>query len=164
MGWNSSGRESEQSGDAELHRHIHFTSLASYRATLIGIQNGLTPAEIRASGGGASQFTLAAGNPLASINQADYGFFLQDDWRVASNLLLSGGLRYEGQNHVHDWTDLGPRLSLAWAPGARKGAASKNVIRVGFGMFYDRLSESLTLDAIRQNGVRQQQYLINNPD
>lgn len=141
-----------------------FTSLASYRATLLGIQNGLTPSEIRAAGGGASQFTLAAGNPLAAVNQADYGFFLQDDWRISSNLLLSGGLRYEQQTHVHDWSDLGPRLSLAWAPGTRKGAASKNVIRAGFGMFYDRLSESLTLDALRQNGIRQQEFLIRNPD
>jgi len=74
-----------------------FTSLVSYRATLLGIQNGLTASEIRTAGGGASQFTLAAGNPLATVNQADYGFFLQDDWRISRNLLLSGGLRYERQ-------------------------------------------------------------------
>jgi hypothetical protein len=141
-----------------------FTSLASYRATLIGIQQALTPAQIRAMGGGASQFTLSAGDPLASVTQFDYGFFAQDDWRIAPNLTLSGGLRYEAQTHVHDATDLGPRISLAWAPGAKKGSPSKNVIRAGFGIFYDRLAENLTLDAIRQNGIQQQRYLIRNPD
>jgi hypothetical protein len=141
-----------------------FTSLDSYRTTLLGIQNGLTPAAIRSAGGGASQFSLAAGDPLASVDQFDFGFFAQDDWRIASNLTLSGGLRYEAQTHVGDRSDFGPRLGMAWAPGAKKGAASKNVIRGGFGMFYDRLSESLTLDALRQNGIRQQQFLIQNPD
>jgi hypothetical protein len=38
------------------------------------------------------------------------------------------------------------------------------VIRGGFGIFYDRLNESLTLEALRQNGIRQQQFLIKNPD
>ena len=48
--------------------------------------------------------------------------------------------------------------------GTRKSEGPKNVIRAGFGIFYDRLNESLTLDALRQNGVRQQQFLIPNPD
>ena len=52
-----------------------FSSLDSYRLTLSGRQSGLTPQQIRATGGGASQFSLAAGNPLASLNQFDAGFF-----------------------------------------------------------------------------------------
>jgi len=141
-----------------------FTSLDAYRLTLLGIQNNLSPAEIRASGGGASQFSLAAGNPLAAVTQFDYGLFVQDDWRIANNLTLSAGIRHEAQTHVPDGSDLAGRIGFAWAPGAKSGAPSKNVIRGGFGMFYDRISESLTLDALRQNGVRQQQYLIQNPD
>jgi hypothetical protein len=141
-----------------------FTSLASYRTTLLGLQSGLSPAQIRAAGGGASQFTLAAGNPLATVNQIDYGFYFQDDWKAMPNLTISAGLRYEGQTHAGDRSDFGPRLGIAWAPGGKKGAASKNIIRGGLGIFYDRLGESLTLDALRQNGIRQQQFLIENPD
>jgi hypothetical protein len=140
-----------------------FNSLAAYRLTLLGLQDGLTAQQIRASGGGASQFSLAAGNPLAQLSQVDYGVFLQDDWRLRPWLTLSGGLRYENQTHSRDHADLAPRLGISWAVD-RNSKAPKNIVRGGFGIFYDRLSESLTLNALRQNGVRQQQFLIQNPD
>ena len=141
-----------------------FTSLASYRLTLLGIQNGLTGPQIRVTGGGASQFSLSAGNPLASLNQIDFGVYGQDDWRMRPNFTLSAGLRVEAQSHVSGLRDFGPRLGFAWAPGPQRGKTPKNVVRGGVGLFYDRLSESLTLTALRQNGISQQQFLIPNPD
>ena len=140
-----------------------FTSLESYRQTLLGLQQGLSLDQIRALGGGPSQFSLSAGDPLAELRQFDFGFFAQDDWRIRPNLTISGGLRYEVQTHSSDRRDFGPRLGVAWAPGSPKGK-SKNVLRGGFGIFYDRLPESLTLDALRQNGIRQRQFLIPNPN
>jgi hypothetical protein len=38
------------------------------------------------------------------------------------------------------------------------------VFRGGFGFFYDRFNENLTLQAERFNGVLQQQYIVSNPD
>jgi len=110
-----------------------FTSLNAYRLTLRGIQQGLSAVDIRAMGGGASQFTLSAGNPLASLNQSDYGFFIQDDWRLHQNFLLSGGLRYETQTHSSDRSDFAPRIGFAWGVGQKKNAAPKNVIRAASG-------------------------------
>jgi hypothetical protein len=141
-----------------------FTSLNAYRATLLGLQDGLSAAQIRAAGGGASQFSISGGNPLAALNQFDFGLFLQDDWRFRPNLTLSAGLRYESQNHSSDRSDFGPRLGFAWGLGKATTKAPKNVVRGGFGIFYDRLNESLTLDALRLDGVRQQQFLIPFPD
>ena len=46
-----------------------FSSLDSYRITLMGQQAGWSAQQIRAAGGGASQFSIAAGNPLASLSQ-----------------------------------------------------------------------------------------------
>ena len=43
-----------------------FPSIQAYQITEQGLQAGLTPAQIQANGGGASQFTLTAGNPLAA--------------------------------------------------------------------------------------------------
>ena len=141
-----------------------FTSLEAYRVTLLGLAAGLTPAEIRAQGGGASQFLLVAGNPAASLNQYDLGLFLQDDWRVRPNLSLSAGIRYETQNRISDYGDVAPRFGLAWGLGRGKTGQPKTVLRAGAGVFYDRVSSDLALEALRLNGITQQQFLISNPD
>jgi hypothetical protein len=141
-----------------------FTSLEAYRLTLLGIENGLTPEQIRDQGGGASQFSITGGNPLASINQYDLGLFLQDDWRVRSNLSLSFGLRYETQNQIGDHLDFAPRFGLAWGLGRGTTGQPKTVLRVGAGIFYDRVGADLTLQALRLNGITQQEYLVSYPD
>ena len=140
-----------------------FTSLDSYRTTLMGQQSGWSPQQIRAAGGGASQFSIAAGNPLASLNQFDVGFFALDDWRVRPNLTLSVGLRYETQTRLSDHRDIAPRIGVAWGL-APKGKTPKTVLRAGAGLFYDRVSESLSLDALRRDGIHQQQFVTDSPD
>ena len=139
-------------------------SIERYRRTLLFQSLAMSPDAIRALGGGASQFTIAAGRPAAGVVQTDIGLYAQDDWRLRPNFTLSLGLRYETQTNIHDWRDLGPRLGFAWAPGARGNRPAKTVVRGGFGMFYDRFSEGLVLQAERFNGINQQQYVIINPN
>ena len=144
---------------------VPISSLEQYRRTLLFQRLGYTPAQIRAFGGGASQFTLSAGNPEASVNQTTLGLFIQDDWRLRPDLTLSFGLRYENQTNIDDKLDFAPRFSFAWSPGVGSGnRRARTVIRGGFGIFYDRVSENLVLQARRFNGVNQQQYIVRNPD
>jgi Carboxypeptidase regulatory-like domain len=144
---------------------IDITSIERYQRTLLLQQMGFPAAQIRALGGGATQFTINAGNPAISVSQIDAGLFAGDDWRVRPNLTMSLGLRYEIQNNIHDRRDVAPRLALAWAPGSQSAkSAPKNVIRLGFGMFYDRFSMANTLTGLRYNGIVQQQYVVANPD
>jgi Carboxypeptidase regulatory-like domain len=114
-------------------------------------------------------------NPLARVLLFDGALFYQDDWRWKPNLTISDGLRFETQNRIRDHADWGPRLALAWAPGRSKGPKpAKTVLRAGFGWFYDRFTvpnsfSSSTgtpyiVQAIHQNGVNQQNYVIDNPD
>jgi hypothetical protein len=145
-------------------------SLERYRRTLI-LQDlattrpdlNITPAFIRALGGGATQFSIAGGNPLADVSQVDFGAFIQDDWRVRPDFMLSGGLRYENQSNINSRLNFAPRLTFAWSPGASAQRAAKTVIRGGFGVFYDRIGENLTLQANRFNGINQQQFVVLNP-
>ncbi len=137
-----------------------FTSIQAYSLTLQGQESGLTPAEIRAQGGGASQFSMIAGDPLAKLNQFDVGLFFQDDWRVRPNFSLSTGIRYEAQNQISNHMNFAPRVGLAWGIGSRP----VTVLRAGAGIFYDRVPADLTLQTLRLNGVTQQQYLIPDPD
>ena len=140
------------------------TSIEQYRRTLYFQKAGLNPAQIRALGGGATQFSISGGNPLASVNQFDIGVFALDDWRVRPNFTLSYGLRYEAQTNSGDHRDFSPRVSIAWGLGGTAKKPAKTVLRAGVGVFYDRLSQSLTLNALRNNGINQQQYIVQQPD
>src|SRR5579862_2409270 len=44
-----------------------FPSITAYQTTLLGLQSGLTPAEIQANGGGPSQFLIATGTPTTAV-------------------------------------------------------------------------------------------------
>jgi len=138
-------------------------SIKRYRRTLLFQSLGDSPAQIRALGGGASQFSISTGLPELTRNQLDFGFFGGDSWKVRPNLSLSYGLRYETQTKISDWRDLAPRLSFAWSPSAAS-RQSKTVLRAGFGMFYDRFPLVNTIAADRYNGVTQRQYVVTNPD
>src|SRR5207245_4018590 len=96
------------------------TCIERYRFTLLMQQNGCTVADIRRLGGGATQFSINAGNPEIAGSQFDVGLFVGDDWRARPNLTLSLGLRYETQNNIHDGRHLSPRLTVAWAPASAK--------------------------------------------
>ncbi len=139
------------------------TSIQRYQRTLLLQQLGDTSAQIRALGGGATQFSINTGTPELGVHQMDVGIFAGDEWRLRPNFTLNLGLRYETQSNIHDWRDIAPRLAFAWAPGADP-KKRKTVLRAGFGMFYDRFGLANTLAAERYNGVVQQQFVVTNPD
>ena len=140
------------------------TSLERYRRTLLFQAQGLTGTQIRALGGGAGQFSLVGGTPEAKISQADYGIFLTDDWRVRPNLTVGVGLRYENQTNISSNNNFAPRVSVAWGVDGGKTKTAKTVLRVGTGLFYDRVQQNLSLQQLRFNGANQLQYLIPNPN
>lgn len=139
-----------------------FPSLQAYQITEQGLQQGLTPAQIRAAGGGASQFLVVTGNPLVPIHYLDFEPYVEDDWKLRPNMTLSAGLRFETQNYIHDHADFAPRVGFAWGLG--KGKSAKTVLRAGFGVFYDRFQDQYILNSQRLNGINQQQYVLGFPD
>jgi hypothetical protein len=143
------------------------TSIELYSDTLLYMQqnpaltgSGLASA-LQSHGLGPSQFTINQGSSLVNVNQTDVGAFLGDDWRLKPNLTLSLGLRFETQTNIHDWHDWAPRIGFAWAPGQSKNnPRPSTVFRGGFGIFYDRVSQTNIETAERYNGILQQQYVI----
>ncbi len=138
-----------------------FSSLTAYQITRQGVQAGWTDAQIRAAGGGATLFSINRGTPSLSLNYADLGIYGEDDWRARPNMTLSMGLRFETQTGIHDHADVAPRVGLSWGLG--KGRSPKSVLRAGFGVFYDRISQTNLLMAQRLNGLNQQSYTCSNP-
>jgi hypothetical protein len=147
------------SGTRNLANPESITSIEAFQITEQGLAEGSSGAQIRLSGGGATQFSIATGNPKAIVHQFDFGGFAQDDWKVRSNLTLSYGLRYENQSNISSDLNFAPRIGIAWAPGP---TPQHTTIRAGFGIFYDRVSEGLTLNAIRNDGTNFQSYTVTN--
>ena len=139
------------------------SSLERFRRTLFFQRQGLIPTEINARGGGASQFSIAAGNPEIGVTRYDVGGYVQYDWRLSQSSNLGMGLRYENQTNIQSNLNIAPRISFAWAPGASDQKQPKTVIRGGAGIFYMRFNEVLTLQTHQFDGVTQQQFIVNDP-
>jgi hypothetical protein len=157
------GPELDANNDPIAGTSIELDALEVYRRTLLFQQEGLSDAQIRALGGGAYQFSIAAGTPTTSAGMTDVGLFANDDWRARPNLTLSLGARYEAQTNVGDHGDISPRLGLAWGIDGKGSKAAKTVLRAGTGVFYDRISQATFLQALRYNGITQQSYVLFNP-
>ena len=164
MGFRLRDVQQDTQSTSNYNGNFSFASIEVYRQTQMLLAQGLTGPQIRALGYGPLQFSLTGGQPVAGVGQWDVGLFFQDDWRLKPNLTLSLGARYETQNNISDRGNIAPRIGIAWAPGAKKGAQPKTVIRTGFGIFFDRFGEDYTLNALRQNGIIQQSFVIREPD
>lgn len=139
-------------------------SIERYRRTL-GLQaKGLSPSQIRLLGGGPSQYTVAGGDPAANVAQTDFGIFFNDDWKKTDRLVLGLGLRAETQTNLSSRVDIAPRVSFAYSLKMNKdGRTPKTVTRGGFGVFYERVNDSLTLDANRYLNGGRLQYVVTDP-
>jgi len=140
-----------------------FPSITSYQITQQGLANGETPAQIRAGGGGATQFSIITGDPNIHVLMQDLGVFLEDDWKPRPSMTLSYGMRFESQTGIHDHADAAPRVSFAWSLGP-KNKPPRVILRGGAGFFYTRFASTYIATAERQNGVTETQYVVNAPE
>ena len=102
----------------------------------------------------------------------DYAGFFEDSWKFRPNVTFNLGVRYELQTAPQppkpntttplttlytstlniDKNNFGPRIGIAWQP------LKNTVVRLGYGMFYGKTSNS-TFYALRvENGVYQQTF------
>ena len=149
---------------ANFNGQFIFPSLAAYSLTQSGLAAGLSSAQIRAQGGGASQFNLTAGQPGAVVSTTDFAAYGEDDWKLRPDLSFSYGLRLESQSAIPDHFDPAPRVSLSWSPHRHHAAEPILSVSAGYGIFYDRFAASNLLQALRQNGVTETAYFVQNPD
>jgi hypothetical protein len=140
-----------------------FASLDIYQKTIQLMQAGATPEMVLAAGFGARQYSVITGTPSLTNTYFDIEPYVQDDWKFRLNITLSYGLRYEAQNNLSDQHDFAPRLGAAWGVGAKGKRPAIVVLRAGFGIFYDRFTQTLVEQQERLDGVLQTQTTIANP-
>jgi hypothetical protein len=111
-----------------------------------------------------TKLTYTTGPVAALANVFDAALFFQDDWKANRNLTLSGGVRWESQNHIADHDDWAPRAAFAYAlDGHKDSKQAKTVLRGGYGIFYDRFGTGNLLMAERFNGNGQVRTTVTNP-
>ena len=105
------------------------------------------------------------GGPVVDATINDYGFYLQDQWRITPKFTLSVGARYEYAQlpqpklcntdypqtcHIPTGNkNLAPRLGVTYR------LDDKTVVRAGFGMFHSRFMGSLIDNLFTNNAVLQ---------
>ncbi|MGC2617668.1 MAG: hypothetical protein WA414_01440, partial [Acidobacteriaceae bacterium] len=148
---------------ADFNGQYTFASLTAYQITEQGRQNGLTPAQIAAAGGGPSLFSQTSGTPAVVVSVFDAGLYAEDNFKVRPNVTLSYGMRFESQTRIADHADFAPRFGASWAINHGKNKPPLAVLRSGFGLFYQRFPSLNVLEAERQNGVTEQEVVVNDP-
>ncbi len=106
-----------------------------------------------------TQFTQRIGDPTVKYRQYQFGWYVQDDYRLRKNLTVSYGVRAELQNHVSGKFNVAPRLGFVWSP-KKSGAIT---VRGGAGIFYDWFTAQTFEQTLRVNGERQRDLVIANP-
>lgn len=173
--WMRDNREAT-STNGNFNGTFTFPSVTAFVDTWNGIAQGQTIAQIAAAcqaessppPGGCvpTNLTYTTGPEAFQGNVYDNALFFQDDWKYSKNLTLSGGIRWETQNHTADHSDWGPRVAFAYAlDGHKKGKVSKTVLRGGFGFFYDRfkVANLMSLEMLNGTAKSQTQTSITNP-
>lgn len=140
-----------------------FTSLGAYQIMVQGFATGLTGTQIRALGGGPSQFQITTGKDTVSASEPDIAGFAQDDLDLRSNLGVSFGIRAEAQRKTSG-VSVAPRFSLKWGIDGSAKKPAKTSLQVSLGIFYDRFPLGSILAVKRFESDKTTQYIYTNPD
>ncbi len=135
---------------------------------------------IQAYGAGIpSNFIQGVGDAHDSFSNKTVGGFIQDSWRIKSNLTLNYGVRYDveftpefppenqfaayGQQFLglakgvpRDYNNVAPRIGIAWDP-TKDG---KSVVRASYGIFFDHPLLGLVFLADQADGSKAPQIVL----
>jgi hypothetical protein len=78
-------------------------------------------------------FRKTTGDPVVNLSQLEFGGFIQADWRVNPKLNLGAGVRYQAQQNLRAYHNLGPTAQIAYQP--RNGTVIRAGARVSYQVY-----------------------------
>ena len=114
-------------------------------------------------------YQQTAGNPKYNFSDPFMGFFVNDTYKFASNLTVTGGIREDWQTYPNpagnplvpgsqvfhnQYERVSPRLGFSYAPLA------KTVVRGGIGLYYEIFVGGNYQNSTQQNGISQTQLQL----
>ena len=130
-----------------------FPTIAAYQAA----QNGTDRF-------GYTSFAQYFGLPDLEYNTSQYGLFVQDDWRVGSDLKVLYGVRYDlygvpdadpnapvetSRDFPVSKSNFAPRLGAVWTLGSDR----RSVVRANTGIMYDQTLNAIYEQALQNDGT-----------
>jgi hypothetical protein len=126
------------------------TAIEQYRRALLNLPGGMP-----------TTYQLTKGTPLIPLTQWRLGLFAQDTIKLAPQLTLDAGLRYQLQTTPGSFANFDPRLGIAWSPDKNRTW----LFHLRAGLFNNSPTEtSYAAEVYRLNGTRQQQTTVYSPN
>ena len=113
---------------------------------------------------GYTSFTQYFGLPDLEYNTAQYGFYIQDDWRMTPDFKILYGIRYDvygvpdgvadapvstSREFPTSNSNVAPRLGAVWTLGESK----RSVVRFNTGLMYDQTINAIYEQALQNDGT-----------
>ena len=103
-------------------------------------------------------YTQRTINPNGGYSLYQFGWYLQDSYRVSRSVMISGALRHDMQTRLSDWTNFSPRASISWTLPGRK-----TTLRSSIGVWPQFFEGGLYEQTLWANGLQQRDIVISNP-
>jgi hypothetical protein len=103
-------------------------------------------------------YTQRTINPNGGYSLYQFGWYLQDSYRVNRSVMISGAIRHDMQTRLSDWTNFSPRASISWTLPGRK-----TTLRSSIGVWPQFFEGGLYEQTLWANGQQQRDIVISNP-
>ena len=103
-------------------------------------------------------YTQRTINPNGGYALHQFGWYIQDSYRVNRSVMISAALRHDMQTRLSDWTNFSPRASISWTLPGRK-----TTLRSSIGVWPQFFEGGLYEQTLWANGQQQRDIVISNP-
>lgn len=149
IGYGNADTESDRTSGPE------HTDYAQYEANGVWTQFFTNDHHLISAGAGARREEIELTILTERPERDNYYSFLQDQWQIAGNVTLVGGIRYD---HYNDFGEsVNPKLSLSWNPGGY-------YLRGGYGTAFRAPAFTSMYSYFERSSGRSISIIYGNPD